>query len=94
MKDVVIAGYLRTPQSRSRPKNPERDWLYKFSAQELLAKVLPRVLEQARVAPEELDDFIVGSAYGVNEQWTYGGRIPLFLANLSERTPAKFLDQQ
>ncbi len=94
MKDVVIVGYLRTPQSRSRPKNPERDWLYKFSGQELLAKVLPRVLEQARVAPEELDDFIVGSAYGVNEQWTYGGRLPLFLANLSERTPAKFLDQQ
>ncbi|MCF8098030.1 MAG: acetyl-CoA C-acetyltransferase [Desulfarculaceae bacterium] len=94
MQEVVIAGYLRAPQSRSRPKDPERDWLHKFSGQELLAKVLPRVLERAKVEAEEVDDFIVGSAYGVNEQWTYGGRLPLFLANLSERTPAKFLDQQ
>ncbi|MBU4563214.1 MAG: acetyl-CoA C-acetyltransferase [Proteobacteria bacterium] len=94
MQEVVIAGYLRTPQSRSHPKDPERDWLHKFSGQELLAKVLPAVLERAKVKPEEVDDFIVGSAYGVNEQWTYGGRLPLFLANLSERTPAKFLDQQ
>ncbi len=94
MQEVVIAGYLRTPQSRSRPKDPERDWLHKFSGQELLAKVLPAVLAQAKVEPGEVDDFIVGSAYGVNEQWTYGGRLPLFLANLSQRTPAKFLDQQ
>ena len=94
MQEVVIAGYLRVPQSRSRPKDPERDWLHKFSGQELLAKVLPKVLERAKVEAEEVDDFIVGSAYGVNEQWTYGGRLPLFLANLSERTPAKFLDQQ
>jgi len=94
MQEVVIAGYIRTPQSRSRPNDPARDWLHKFSGQELLAQVLPVALERARVEPEEVDDFIVGSAYGVNEQWTYGGRLPLFLANLSERTPAKFLDQQ
>lgn len=94
MQEVVIAGYLRTPQSRSRPRDPERDWLHEYSGQELLAKVLPEVLKQAKVEPQEVDDFIVGSAYGVNEQWTYGGRLPLFLANLSERTPAKFLDQQ
>lgn len=94
MQEVVIAGYLRTPQSRSRPNDPGRDWLHKFSGQELLAKVLPAVLERAQVKPQEVDDFIVGSAYGVNEQWTYGGRLPLFLANLSERTSAKFLDQQ
>jgi acetyl-CoA C-acetyltransferase len=43
---------------------------------------------------EEVDDFIVGSAYGVSEQWTYGGRFPIFLANLPEKIPAKFVDQQ
>jgi acetyl-CoA C-acetyltransferase len=46
------------------------------------------------VKPEEIDDFIVGSAYGVSEQWTYGGRFPIFLANLPEKIPAKFVDQQ
>lgn len=31
---------------------------------------------------------------GVGEQWTYGGRMPIFLANLPETIPAKFVDQQ
>jgi acetyl-CoA C-acetyltransferase len=31
---------------------------------------------------------------GVNEQWTYGGRIPVFLANLPETIAARFVDQQ
>jgi acetyl-CoA C-acetyltransferase len=30
----------------------------------------------------------------VGEQWAYGGKIPLFLANLPKRIPAKFVDQQ
>lgn len=32
MKEVVIAGYLRTAQTRSTIKEPERDWFYKISA--------------------------------------------------------------
>ncbi len=94
MKDVVIAGYLRTPFSRSKPTNPEADWFHKLRADDLLSRLLPELLDRSGVAPESVDDFIVGSALGVNEQWTYGGRTPLFLANLSERTPAKFVDQQ
>ena len=39
MKEVVIAGYLRTAQSRSRPRDPARDWFCKMRADELLAKV-------------------------------------------------------
>lgn len=94
MKDVVIAGYLRTPFSRSKPAQPEADWFHKLRGDELLSRIMPEMLDRAGVSPEELDDFIVGSALGVNEQWTYGGRTPLFLANLSEKTPAKFVDQQ
>ena len=41
-----------------------------------------------------MDDFLTGSAMGVNENWTYGGRFPLFLANFPETVPAKFVDQQ
>ena len=41
MKDVVIAGYLRTAQSRSRPGEPGRDWLHQIRADDLLAKILP-----------------------------------------------------
>ncbi|MCF8065255.1 MAG: acetyl-CoA C-acetyltransferase [Desulfarculaceae bacterium] len=94
MQEVVIAGYLRTAQSRARPKDPSRDWLSAYRADDLLAAVLPPVLEQAKVKPDDVQDFLVGCSFGVSENWTYGGRLPLFLANMSERTPAKFLDQQ
>jgi acetyl-CoA acyltransferase len=94
MGDVVIAGYLRTAQSRSRPNDPARDWFHKLRADELLAKLLPEVIKRTGLKAEEIDDFIVGSSIGVNEQWAYGGRTPIWLANLPETLAAKFVDQQ
>jgi acetyl-CoA C-acetyltransferase len=61
---------------------------------ELLAKLLPEVIKKAGIEPKEIDDFLVGSAMGVTEQWSYGGRNPIFLANLPETISAKFVDQQ
>ena len=94
MKEVVIAGYLRTAQSRSRPKDPARDWFCKMRGDELLAKLLPELIQRAGIEPKEIDDFLVGCATAVGEQWAYGGRFPIFLANLPETIPAKFVDQQ
>lgn len=94
MKEVVIAGYLRTAQSRSRPRDPARDWFCKMRADELLAKVLPEVIKKTGIKAKEIDDFLVGCATGVGEQWAYGGRSPIFMANLPETIPAKFVDQQ
>ncbi|MFH1058943.1 MAG: acetyl-CoA C-acetyltransferase [Pseudomonadota bacterium] len=94
MQEVVIAGYLRTAQSRCRPNDPGRDWLHALRADELLALVLPELIKRTGLSPEEVDDFIVGCATGVGEQWTYGGRNPIFLANLPETISAKFVDQQ
>ena len=94
MREVVIAGYLRTAQSRSRPNDPARDWFCQMRSDELLAKILPEVIKKSGVEPEEIDDFLVGCATGVSEQWTYGGRNPIFLANLPDTIAAKFVDQQ
>ena len=94
MRDVVIAGFLRTAQSRSRPNDPGRDWFHKLRADELLAKLLPEVIKRTGVKEEEIDDFIVGSSIGVSENWAYGGRTPIWLANLPGTMPAKFVDQQ
>src|SRR4030042_1000967 len=94
MGEVAIAGYLRTAQSRSRPNDPPRDWFYKLRADELLAKLLPEVIKRTGLKAEEIDDFLVGSSIGVSEQWAYGGRYPIFLANLPETIAAKFVDQQ
>ena len=94
MREVVIAGYLRTAQSRSRPNDPPRDWFHKMRSDELLARLLPEVIKRTGIKAEEIEDFIVGSATGVNEQWSYGGRFPIFLANLPNTIAAKFVDQQ
>lgn len=94
MRDVVIAGYLRTAQSRSRPKDPARDVFCRLRADELLAKLLPELVDRTGIQPKEIDDFIVGCATAVGEQWNYGGRFPVFLANFPETLPAKFVDQQ
>ena len=94
MREVVIASYLRTAQSRSRPNDPARDWFNRMRADELLAKLLPEVIERAGVKPEDVDDFLVGCATAIGEQWGYGGRFPVFLANLPKTLPAKFIDQQ
>ncbi len=94
MREVVIAGYLRTAQSRSRPKDPARDVFGRMRADELLAKLLPELANRTGIKPEEIDDFIVGCATAVGEQWAYGGRFPIFLANFPETLPAKFVDQQ
>jgi acetyl-CoA C-acetyltransferase len=94
MQEVVIAGYLRTAQSRCRPNDPGRDWLHALRSDELLAKVMPELIKRTGIEAKEIDDFIVGCATGVGEQWTYGGRNPLFLANLPETIAAKFVDQQ
>ena len=94
MKEVVIAGYLRTAQSRSRPRDPARDWFCKMRGDELLAKLLPELIKKTGIDAKEIDDFLVGCATAVGEQWAYGGRFPIFLANLPETIPAKFIDQQ
>lgn len=94
MNDVVIADYLRTAQSRSRPSAPERDWFYQLRADDLLARLIPVILARCDVPSASIDDCIVGSALGVSEQWTFGGRTPVFLAGMDAKVPAKFIDQQ
>ncbi len=94
MRDVVIAGYLRTAQSRSRPNDPGRDWFHKLRGDDLLGRLLPELVKRAGIDASEVDDCITGSAQGVTEQWTYGGRVPVFMANFPETVAAKFVDQQ
>ena len=94
MREVVIAGYLRTANSKSKPKDPAKDVFHRQRADQLLATLLTELIKRSRIDPESIEDFIIGCALGVNEQWTYGGRTPIFLSNLPASIPAKFIDQQ
>ena len=94
MRDVVIAGYLRTACSKVKLGEPGKDWFNALRADDLLGEVIPQLLQRSGTEGVEVDDLLVGSALGVSEQWTCGGRTAVFLANLPAEVPARFIDQQ
>ena len=94
MRDVVIVGYLRTAQSRSRPNDPARDWFHALRGDDLISRLLPELLKRTGVKADEIEDCIIGAAIGVAENFTYGGRLPVFLSNFPDSVAAKYVDQQ
>lgn len=94
MRDVVIASYVRSAQSRCRPNDPGRDWLFKIRTDDLLARLLPEAINRAGIESGDIDDFIVGCAQAVGENYSIGGRTPHLLANLDKRTSCKQIDEQ
>ena len=98
MKEVWLIDYARTAFSRSRPRQPERDVFGEIRGDELLAKLLMNFFDEKLadkgIKKEEIEEFTVGTAMGVYEAWTYGGRLPLFLAEFPAHVPAMFVDRQ
>jgi acetyl-CoA C-acetyltransferase len=94
MKKVVIADYLRSPFSRSRPQQPERDKFNPLRMDHVAAMLIKKIIERTGVNPSEIDEVIAACAFGVWEQWTYGGRSIVMLAELPVEVPAMFVDRQ
>ena len=97
-KEVWLVDYARTAFSRSRPREPERDVFGDQRGDELLAQLLMKMfdgsLADKGITKEDIDEVSVGSAMGVYEAWTYGGRLPLFMADFPMKTSAFFIDKQ
>jgi acetyl-CoA acetyltransferase family protein len=98
MKEVWLVDYARTAFSRSRPTQPEADVFGEIRADELLAQLLRHLFDKKLadkgVEKKDIDHCSVGCAAGVLENWTYGGRLPLFLAGFPYNVPAFFIDKQ
>jgi acetyl-CoA acetyltransferase family protein len=98
MKEVWLIVYARTAFSRSRPTQPESDVFGEIRADELLAQLLMHLFDKKLadkgVEKKDMDEFSIGCAAGVLENWTYGGRTPLFLAGFPYNVPAFFIDRQ
>jgi acetyl-CoA C-acetyltransferase len=98
LKEVWLIDYARTPFSRSRPGKPERDVFGELRGDELLATLLMKFFDQKLndkgIEKSDIEEVVTGSAMGVHENWTYGGRLPLFLAEFPEDVPAHFADRQ
>lgn len=94
MEDAVIVDYLRSPFSRSRPREPERDVFNSLRMDDVAATLIKKLVERTRIKPEEISDVLTGAAFPFGEQWLYGGRHIVFLAGLPFNVPAQQIDRQ
>jgi acetyl-CoA acetyltransferase family protein len=98
LNEVWLIDYARTAFSRSRPKQPERDVFGEIRSDELTATLLMKFFDQKLadkgIEKKDVDEFTIGTAMGVWENWTYGGRLPLFLAEFPVEVPGLFVDRQ
>jgi len=77
MKNVVIAGYGRSPFTPAK-KGPLRG----VRPDELAAQVVRGLLRKTGVKPEDIEDLILGCAFPEAEQGLNLGRLVVFLAGL------------
>ena len=98
MKDVWLIDYARTPFSRARPKEPERDVFGDQRGDALLAQLLMKFfsekLANKGIAKKDIDEMGIGTAMGVHECWTYGGKLPTFMAEFPVEMSSFFVDKQ
>ncbi|MET1124341.1 MAG: acetyl-CoA C-acyltransferase, partial [Archaeoglobaceae archaeon] len=94
MREVYLVGFLRTPFSRSRPRQPERDVFHKIRGDELMAMVLDKLPEKVGVKKSDVDRILVGCAFPVWENWAYGGKSPALLAKYPVEVSTTLMDMQ
>jgi acetyl-CoA acyltransferase len=82
MKDVVIAGYVRSPFTFA-----EKGALAKIRPDNLAAAVVRRLLEATGLKGDEIDDLILGCAFPEAEQGLNIGRLVGLLAQLPNTVP-------
>ncbi|MFW9939717.1 MAG: acetyl-CoA C-acyltransferase [Candidatus Thorarchaeota archaeon] len=97
VRDVYITDYIRTPFSRSRPREPARDVFGNLRPDELTALTLMDMFDNRlkdKVTPEDVDEFYIGATHFNYEYVTFGGRYPIFLAKFPAKVSAVALDRQ
>ncbi|KAA8922754.1 acetyl-CoA C-acetyltransferase [Thermoplasma sp.] len=92
-ENVYLVDFKRTAFSRSRPNDPEKDVFNSIRMDEAMAKLINTVIDETGIRPEEINDVITGCALQMDENWTYGGRHPILLANLPDNVPGMALDR-
>ncbi|MBM3556219.1 MAG: thiolase family protein [Alphaproteobacteria bacterium] len=77
MKNVVIAGYARSPFTLAK-----KGALAKVRPDEVAGQVVRALIQRSKVKPEDIEDLIMGCAFPEGEQGFNVARIVDFLADL------------
>ncbi|MEM2214147.1 MAG: acetyl-CoA C-acetyltransferase [Candidatus Nezhaarchaeales archaeon] len=94
MREVYVAAFVRTPFSRSRPREPERDVFYKIRGDELMAMVLDEIPRRAGISKKDVNRILIGCAFPVYENWAYGGKSSVMLAKYPPEVSTSLVDMQ
>jgi acetyl-CoA acyltransferase len=79
MKNVVIAGYCRSPFTPA-----VKGALAKVRPDDLLAQVVKGLIAKTQAKPEDIEDLITGCAFPEGEQGMNIGRLAVFIAGLPD----------
>jgi acetyl-CoA acyltransferase len=93
MEEVYIVDYRRIPFSRARPREPEKDVYNDLRMDKMLSELIKLSVKETKINPAEIEDVITGCAFQAGENWTYGGRHPVLLADLPVSVPAMSMDR-
>ncbi|MFX1479079.1 MAG: acetyl-CoA C-acyltransferase, partial [Promethearchaeota archaeon] len=96
IRDVYITDFIRTPFSRSRPREPARDVFGNIRPDVLTAYTLMEMFDNRlknKVKPEDVDEFYIGATHFNYEYATFGGRYPIFLAKFPTKVSSVALDR-
>jgi acetyl-CoA acyltransferase len=80
MKDAYLVDYGRSAFTRAHPRKPEVDGWAETRGDALLAQVIDALLTRGSLDPRAVEDLSIGCALPVKEQWSFGGRYPLWLS--------------
>jgi acetyl-CoA C-acetyltransferase len=97
IRDVYITDFIRTPFSRSRPREPPRDVLGNLRPDVLTALTLEEMFNNRlkdKVKPEDVDEFYIGATHFNYEYVTFGGKYPLSLVKFPSKISTVALDRQ
>jgi acetyl-CoA C-acetyltransferase len=99
-REVYLVDHVRTPFSQSNPLVPDDAVFSKQWGPELAARVLIDMFDNkipkkgSTLKRENVSEVLVGSALLQHEHGTFGGRIPIFMANFPFHVPATVFDKQ
>jgi len=97
MQRVYIVYFKRVPFSRVKRDDPKFDVYYDVKGPVLYSMLLKKAVEDLSamgLKPEEISRVIIGCALPAGDNWSMGGRIPIFFAKLPVTIPSILVDMQ
>ncbi|MEQ1486467.1 thiolase family protein [Methyloglobulus sp.] len=88
MKNIVIAGYCRSPFTPA-----QKGSLARVRPDDLLAQVVKGLVNKSNVNPDDIEDLIVGCAFPEGEQGLNIARLAVFLAGLPDSVAGMTLNR-